>query len=119
MPRDIAHHLATAGRMTDMHRALGTELLDHRGRVIGVVIHVVAVPDLAGAAVATAIMRDNAEALVHEKHHLRVPVVGTERPAVVEMDDLGVARAPVLVEDLDAVFGSDRSHVLVSLGAGT
>ena len=105
--------------MPDVHRALGAQLLDHRGRVVGVVIHVVAVPNLAGAAVAAAIMRDDAEALVHEEHHLRIPVVGTERPTVMEMDDLGVARTPILVEDLDAVFGGDRSHMLVSLCVGT
>src|SRR6516225_4382476 len=46
--------------------------------------------------------------MLHEKHNLTVPSIGTERPAVRECDDR--ARAPVLVVDFSAVFGSDRAH---------
>ena len=79
-----------------------------RREIVGVVIHVVAVADLAGAAVAAAVMGDDAKAVVEEEQHLRVPVVGRQRPAVAEHDRL--ARAPVLVEDLDAVLGGDGGH---------
>ena len=41
--------------------------------------------------------------------HLGVPVVGAERPAMMENDRL--ALAPVLVEDLSAVFRFDKAHV--------
>src|SRR6516225_7487386 len=51
--------------------------------------------------------------MLHEKHNLTVPSIGTERPAVRECDDR--ACAPVLVVDFSAVFGSDRTHELGSL----
>ena len=71
-------------------------------------IHVVAVADLAGAAMAAAVMGDDAKAVVEEEQHLRVPVVGRQRPAMAEHDRLTLA--PVLVEDLDAVLGRDGGH---------
>src|SRR5215213_1093833 len=52
-------------------------------------------------------------ALAEEVEHLGVPVVGAERPAVVEDDRLSVLRAPVLVEDFNAIFGRDGSHGMV------
>src|SRR5580698_2794379 len=79
-----------------------------RGEVIGVVIQVVACLDLTGASVAAAVMRDDAIALFQEEHHLVVPVVGGERPAVREND--GLAGAPVLVENCDSIFRGDRWH---------
>ncbi len=57
---------------------------------------------------AAAVMGDDAIAVLEEEQHLRVPVVGRQRPAVAEHD--GLTRAPVLVEDLDAVLGGDRAH---------
>src|SRR5438034_754973 len=63
---------------------------------------------------AAAIMRDHPEALVQEEEHLRVPVVGAERPAMMEDDRLGVLWAPVLVIDFGVVFGCDDAHGLCS-----
>ena len=84
------------------------EMLDHRGGVGGIVVHVVAVRHLARAAVAAAVMRDDAIAMLDEEQHLRVPVVGAQRPAMVEHDRL--ALAPVLVEDLGSVLCLDIRH---------
>ena len=39
----VAHHLAAAGRMADMDRVFQVEMFRHRGQVVGVMIHVVAV----------------------------------------------------------------------------
>ena len=58
---------------------------------------------LGRAAMAAAIMGDHAVALGQEEHHLGVPVVGAQRPAVVEERAAGPG-APVLVEDLGAVL---------------
>ena len=71
-----------------------------RGQVVGVVVHVMAVAGLGRAAVPAAIWattRSRAE----EEHHLGVPVVRGQRPAVAEHDRL--SRSPVLVEDLGTV----------------
>ena len=48
-----------------------------------------------------------------QEEHLRLPTVRTQRPSVTECD--GLTRAPVLVIDLCAVFGSYRVHVLFLL----
>src|SRR4051794_8484782 len=58
-------------------------------------------------------MGDDAVAVLKEEQHLGVPIVGRKRPAMAENDR--VARAPVLVVDLRAVFGRDRAHCSVFL----
>ena len=105
------HDFTAAGGMADMHGVAELEMRGQRRKVVGVMIHVVAAPDLARAAVPAPVMRDHAIAAAHEEQHLRVPIVRRKRPAMAEHD--GLARAPVLVEDLDAVSGGDRRHVLV------
>ena len=52
------------------------------------------------------VMRHDAIAVLKEKRHLVVPVIGRQRPAVAEHN--GLTLAPVLVKDLDAVFGGNR-----------
>jgi len=111
--RDIARHFAAAGRMADMDRVLQAELRGDRGDIGGVGVHVVAGRAGARATVATPVMRDDAEALRREDHHLRVPIVAAQRPAVVEHDRLPLA--PALVEDARAVVDRDRSHRLFSV----
>src|SRR3546814_8555176 len=96
---DVAGHLAAAGRMADEDRVFEVQMLDQRRQVVGVGIHLVAVPGLAGAAVAAAIMANGAIALGGEEHHLRLPGIGTEGPAVAEHHRLPAA--PVLVVELD------------------
>ncbi len=56
----------------------------------------------------TTIMGDHAIALLQEEQHLVVPVVRAERPTMAENHWLSFA--PVLVEDLDTVFGRDSRH---------
>ena len=104
------HYLAAAGRMADMDGVLQVKMRRQRREIGGIVIHVVAIAGLGRAAVSAPVMRDDAEALVQEEQHLRVPVVGRQRPAMAEHDRL--TAAPVLVENLDAVLGCDRWHVI-------
>src|SRR5262249_35249199 len=68
--------------------------------------HVVAVPGLAGAAMAATIVRDTPIPTQAEKHHLVFPGIGAQRPAVAEDDRLSLA--PVLVIDPRAVAERDR-----------
>ena len=67
---------------------LEVERVGQRGDVGGVGVHLVAVVGLGRAAVAAAVMGDDAIALVEEEQHLGVPVVGAQRPAVMEDDRL-------------------------------
>src|SRR5438105_8413538 len=88
-----------------------------RREVIGVVIHVMPDTGLGGAAMAAPVVGDDAIAVAEEEHHLRVPVIGRQGPAVAEDD--GLTLAPVLVEDLNAVFGGDRTHGGISFALVT
>src|ERR1700730_9727803 len=79
-----------------------------RCQVVGIVIHVVTVAHLSGAAMAAAVMSYDTIAMIEEKQHLRVPVVGRKRPTMAEHD--GLAFAPVFIENLNAVLCRDRAH---------
>ena len=96
---DVAGDFAAAGGVADVDRVLQVERFDQRREVVGVGVHVVAVPGLARPAMAAAVMRDAAVAARGQKHHLVFPGVGAQRPAVAEDD--GLSRAPVLVVEID------------------
>jgi hypothetical protein len=57
---DIARDLAAAGGMADMDGILQLEFSDELSKVVGIGIQVVAIPGLARAAMAAAIMGDTA-----------------------------------------------------------
>ena len=115
VPSEIMRHLAAAGGMADVNGVLQIEMRRQSRQVVGIVIHVMAVARLGGSAVAAAVMGDDAIAVIEEEQHLRVPVIGRQRPTMAEHD--GLTFAPVLVEDLNAVFGRNRAHVTSSLAA--
>jgi hypothetical protein len=56
--------------------------VDHSCQILGVPIHVIAGPGLAGSAMATAVVCNNAESILGEEQHLAVPCIGTQRPSV-------------------------------------
>src|SRR5258705_8970257 len=94
-----------------MHGPFEVEMCGQRRQVVGVMIHVMAATGLRGAAVAAPVVGYDAIAVLEEEQHLRVPVIGTQRPPMVEDDRLRVLRPPVLVENLYAVFSRDCVHV--------
>src|SRR6266567_490087 len=108
MPSQIMRHLAAAGGMTNMDGVLQIKMRGQSRKVVGIVIHVMAVARLSGPAVASSVMGDDAIAVLEEEQHLRVPVIGRQRPTMAEDD--GLTGAPVLVVDIDAVFGLDGRH---------
>src|SRR5207253_11364597 len=116
MPCQIMDHLAATGGVTDMHRILQVEMSGHRREIVGIVVHVVPVAGLRGPAVTAPVMRDDTVAASHEKHHLRVPVICREWPAMAEND--GLPLTPVLVEDLNSVLGLDFAHGVLSFALG-
>ena len=88
VPSQIAHDFPAAGGMADMDSVLEIEMRRHSRKVVRIVIHVVAVGDLSGPAVAAAVMGDDAITVIEEEQHLRVPVIGRQRPAMAEHDGL-------------------------------
>ena len=75
MTREIVHDLAAAGRVTDVNRALQIEMRRERREIVGIMVHVMAVGHLAGAAMAAAVMGDDAKTVIEEEQHLRIPIV--------------------------------------------
>ena len=92
-----------------MDRILQVKMLRKGRQVVGIMVHIMAVGYLRGAAMATAVVRNHAIAMTQEEQHLVVPVVGRERPAMTEHN--GLTRPPVLVKYLRAVFGRDNGHL--------
>src|SRR5713101_3149913 len=110
MPSQIVRHLAAAGGVADVHGILQVEMRGKRRKIVSIMIHVVTVPRLRGPAVAAAVMGYDAIAVTQEEQHLRIPVICRQRPPMAEHD--GLTLAPVLVEDLNAVFGRDGGRSL-------
>src|SRR5205823_13977961 len=78
-------------------------------QIVGVPIHVIPGPRLAGPAMATAIVCNHAESILGEEKQLSVPGIGIQRPSVRKRDDR--AFAPVFVVDCRAIFYHNRAHV--------
>jgi hypothetical protein len=62
------------------------ERCDKLGQIVGVRVQIIAVPRLAGPAMAAAVMGDAAIALLRQKEHLVFKGVRAERPAMAEND---------------------------------
>ena len=108
MAADKAGNLTTAGRVTDMDGISKVQHFDELGEIVGISVHVVAGPRLAGAAMAAAVVRDAAIAVTREEKHLVLEGIGAERPSVTE--DHRLPFAPILVIDFRAVAGGDGCH---------
>src|ERR1700732_1808803 len=96
-----------------MHRFLEVEVRGQRRQVVGIVIHVMAATGLRRAAMAAAVVGYDAITVIEEEHHLRVPVIGAQWPAVREHNWL--SRTPVLEVDLRSVLNGDSVHFLFLL----
>jgi hypothetical protein len=88
MTREVTRDFAAASRMPDVDHILQVQMSGNRGEVIGVMIHIVAVGNLGGAAMASPIVGDHAIAVIQKKQHLIVPIIGGQRPSVAEDDGL-------------------------------
>ena len=75
MPRQIVRDLATAGGMADVNRVFEIEMRCEGRKVIGIMIHVMAVADLRGSPMTAPVMSDDTIAVLEEEQHLRVPIV--------------------------------------------
>jgi hypothetical protein len=71
-----ARDLAATRGMANMHGVVQVEVLGQLGQVVSVMIHVVAVAGLRGAAMSTPIMGDHSKTVLQEEKHLGVPVIG-------------------------------------------
>src|ERR1700731_1388738 len=93
-----------------MHRFMEVKMCGQRRQVVGIMIHVMAIAGLGGTSMPAPVVGYDAIAVAKEEHHLRVPIIGGQRPAVAEDD--GLTFAPVLVVDRCAIFDSNRRHIV-------
>src|SRR5664279_5712752 len=112
MPPDVTGNFSAAGGVAHMDCVLEVEFFGKSCEVVGVSIHLVAIPGLGGTAVPSPVSRDDSIATLAEEQHLPVPVVRRERPTVTE--HYGLARSPVLVINLRTVFRANGWHCFVS-----
>src|SRR5271167_3317180 len=108
MPPDVTGNFSATGGVADMNCVLQVKLFGEGCEIVGVGVHLVAIPRLSGTAVPSPVMGNDSKATLAEKEHLSVPVVCGEWPAMAEDD--GLAAAPVFVENLRSVFGGNRRH---------
>jgi hypothetical protein len=90
VPADVPDDLAAAGGVADQGQVAQVEGVDQAGEVVGVGVHLVAAPGLAGAAVPAPVVRDGAVAVLGEEQGSGLPRVGVQRPAVAEQDGCAV-----------------------------
>jgi len=79
---DVAGDLAATGGVADEDDVAEVERVEERREIVRVRVHVVAGPRLARAAVAAAVVGDDAMAALGHEHHLQIPRVGRQRPAM-------------------------------------
>jgi hypothetical protein len=113
MSRQIVRYLATAGGMSDVYGILQIEMGRQRGKIVGIVIHVMPFTSLGRPSVSAAVMGDDSIAVIEEEEKLCVPIIGRKRPAMTEND--GLTFAPVLVINPDPVFRCDHIHFALLL----
>jgi len=82
VPADIASDFAATRGKADQDGALQVERFDELREVVGIRVHLVAIPGLARPAMAATVMANAAIAVVGKEQHLRLPAIRTKRPAV-------------------------------------
>src|SRR6266436_3983413 len=95
-----------------MHSLLEVEMCGQRRQVVSVMIHVMAATRLGGTSMSAPVVGYDAIAVLEDEQHLRVPIIGRQRPAVAKHN--GLTFAPVLVVDLRPIFRRNCRHVMFS-----
>ena len=94
--------------MADKHGILEIETFHQLGEIIGVGVHVITLPGLAGPPMSPAIMSDTAIATAGQEEHLIFKGVGVEAIRVIK--DNGLPFPPIFKIEFRAVFGLDGAH---------
>ena len=73
MPADVAGNFSAAGGVAHVDRVLEVELFSEGREIVGIRVHIVSVPSLAGTAVPSPVMRNDSIATLAEEQHLSDP----------------------------------------------
>ena len=82
-----------------MDRLLEVQRIDQRRQVVGIGVHIIAIPRLIRPPMAAAVVRDAAVPPRSQKHHLVFPRVRAQGPAMAEDNRLSLP--PVLVIEVN------------------
>ena len=80
MAAELADDLAAAGGVPDEDRVAQVEPFDQPGQVVGVAVHFVSGPRLAGTAVSAPVVSNGPVAVGRGEERLIIPGIGVERP---------------------------------------
>src|ERR1700733_9259946 len=83
-------------------------MFGERREIIRVVIHVVSATRLTRPAMTPPIVGNHPIPMLQKEHHLRVPIVGRQRPSVREND--GLPFSPIFVINIYSISRCDRAH---------
>src|SRR5207247_3328772 len=100
----ISHVGAAVLGRPELCRFFRVEMTGDRLQISGIVVHVVSAAGLSGATMSATIRGNDAETFADEKKHLRVPVVGRQRPTMAEDDGLSFAPVFIINVDVSSVF---------------
>jgi hypothetical protein len=94
--------------VADEGDAVKVEFFNDRREIVGKYVEIVAAARITGAPMAAPVIGDAAQALCGEIHHLVLPKIGVNRPAVDENHWL--ASAPVAIKQPDSVSRLDERY---------
>src|SRR5271170_939189 len=97
--------------MTDVNGILQVEMCRQCRKIVRIMIHVMPVGNLRRPSMAAAIMSNDPIAVVEEEHHLRVPVIARQWPAMAEHDRLTFA--PVFEKNPCTIFHRNHVHEIL------
>jgi hypothetical protein len=114
---NIARHFTAAGGVANVYRVVQIQRFDKLRQVVGIGVHVVARPWLAGSAVAATVMGHAAVAAGGQKEHLVLKRIRAQRPTMTEDHRLPTTPVLIIYVDIAGVFltDSDVWHGNVSL----
>src|SRR3546814_8074394 len=81
---DVAGDFPAPGREAEHRYIFEGERVDHRRKVVGIMIHVIALPGLARSPMPAAIVRDDPKAFVCEEERRSFPAVRAKRPTMAD-----------------------------------
>src|SRR5687768_11755616 len=96
--------------MAYLDRILQVQLLNKLRKIVGVGIHIIAMPGLGRASVASSVQRDASIAIRGQEEHLVLKGICRQRPSMTENDRL--ACAPIFVVNLRSIFRRNSAHLL-------
>jgi hypothetical protein len=73
---DVARNFASTGGVTDQSNVLEIKRFNNSCQIVGVSVHIIPGPGLAGPTMATPVVRNHSETILGKEMELAVPCIG-------------------------------------------